>query len=189
MYTNSFFGFVDRHPIAAVYGDLREKVQRHGGKAVEFFAPHSGIQDLFRREAAKDRLLLGDTAQTTLDSDEDLYFQPPEDTSGARGSGRGEKAEYRARWQKIIARLEKWHDGKARGTLSQAVDIIEDASQIPMHFTAALHSSAGSSAQAQEDQEQIEHLRSLIGDLLKRVAETQKWAAEARDMLFRKTFW
>lgn len=58
-------------------------------------------------------------------------------------------------------------EGKSRGILSEAVSIIEDASQIPMNFLTALQSSAGSSAQAQEDQEHIENLRGLIGDLLK----------------------
>lgn len=190
MHTKSFFGFVERHPTATVFSDLREKLHRVGGGAVEFFAAHGGVQDLIRREAAKDRLLMPDSDQTTGESQEDLYFPSHEEAASSRGGGgRAEKAECRARWLKILARLEQWHDGKARGILSQAVSIVEDASLIPMPFAVALHSSAGSSAQAQEDQEQIEHLRSLIGDLLKRIVETQKWLADARDMVFRKTFW
>jgi hypothetical protein len=188
MNIKQYFSFVERTPIAACYNDLREKVQRTGGQPVSFFASHSGIQDLFRKETAKDRLVLGDQGASMTDGD--YCFDEGYD-AWARTQSRAlssEKQDARNRWLKIVQRLEKWHDGKARGILSNAMSIIEDASQIPLNFTVALHSSAGSSAQAQEDQEQIENLRSLIGDLLKRVVETQKWVAEARDILFRNTF-
>jgi hypothetical protein len=188
MNINQYFSFIERTPTAACYSDLREKVQRTGGQPVSFFTPHSGIQELLRKEAGKDRLLLGEPTLSIMDGD---YVFDGSDDTGTRTQSRAlssEKQDARNRWIKIIQRLEKWHDGKARGILSNAISIIEDASQIPLHFTAALHSSAGSSAQAQEDQEQIENLRGLIGDLLKRVVETQRWAAEARDILFRKTF-
>lgn len=78
---------------------------------------------------------------------------------------------------------------KGKGSLGQAAELVEEAIGIPQHFSVALQFSAGSSAQAQEHQENIETLRSLLGELLKKIVDTQQWVAEMRDSLFRKTYW
>lgn len=109
MNINQYFSFIERTPTAACYSDLREKVQRTGGQPVSFFTPHSGIQELFRKEAGKDRLLLGEPTLSIMDGD---YVFDGSDDTGTRTQSRAlssEKQDARNRWIKIIQRLEKWH--------------------------------------------------------------------------------
>lgn len=106
MNIKQYFSFVERTPIAACYSDLREKTQRAGGQPVSFFASHSGIQDLFRKEAAKDRLVLGDQGASMTDGD---YCFDESNDALARTQSRAlssEKQDARNRWLKIVQRLE-----------------------------------------------------------------------------------
>ncbi len=115
MHTNHYFGFLERHPTPVCFSDLREKLNRSGTHSVEFFAPHAGIQELFKKEAAKDRLVLPDRNAVTTECTQDDKNIDQDDSlvlSSNRAQSRtvsSEKVDARNRWLRIIARLEKWH--------------------------------------------------------------------------------